>query len=510
MAPAAFKSTTRRAAVGGADGSRSSGSAGAHRRSRSLSRGPGRFPPGPPAGSDELPAPLPRGRFVNTVRGSGFPEISLDDLADEFFTGRDFEEELERERGGGRSGRRLSDASFLMDTESSRRRGRSVSRKGSSFQTDVGVRAGFDGSARRRRSVSLARNRCSDSERHSSTLTDDESKNACTKNNGYEKTIGTVYDRKKTDHPVGDGEVGLYEAMRKEVRYVVDEIRTGLEKVILKTKPAIQNDGNNYQPEGSDVVQAISEIRRNYTTKLEESEKRRQELLAELAAEEQRGQELTKIVKELLPGTKQTVPGKPFRFRKRSNDRTRMSKHLTEDAEKYFEDFISSVEDTDISSFDGERSDGSSTLGGSIKSCARAEGQACLAKSVSSPAEIDGLVLPWLKWETCNDGTPLSCKSKEAHGLHESVYPKSSRGSWSPGDNGSHSVISKDKTSNNIGEAGCCTNSDTEIISSITSFDMDEYMHLQHSENFLFEGLRQRQRIESGGLVLCGRNFVSY
>lgn len=78
---------------------------------------------------------------------------------------------------------------------------------------------------------------------------------------------------------------------------------------------------------------------------------------------------------------------------------------MFEEAEKYFEDFISSVDDTDISSFDGERSDGGSTLGGCTKSNAVAETQA-------GPADTDGLVLPWLEWETFNDGTPLSCKIK--------------------------------------------------------------------------------------------------
>jgi hypothetical protein len=38
-------------------------------------------------GSDDFDNGVPtlRGKFVNTVRGSGFPEINLDDLAIEFF-----------------------------------------------------------------------------------------------------------------------------------------------------------------------------------------------------------------------------------------------------------------------------------------------------------------------------------------------------------------------------------------------------------------------------------------
>jgi hypothetical protein len=47
-----------------------------------------------------------------------------------------------------------------------------------------------------------------------------------------------------------------------------------------------------------------------------QSEKRKQELLAELAAEEQRGQELTKIVKELLPSQTSKVTGRQSRARR--------------------------------------------------------------------------------------------------------------------------------------------------------------------------------------------------
>ncbi|CAA7409560.1 unnamed protein product [Spirodela intermedia] len=550
MASAAFKSSTRRSAVGSPNDAGSSSRSGECRRSRSLSRYSGRVPPPGKEEVDDFRAP-PRGKFVNTARGSGFPEISLDDLADEFFTALEFEDEVERGRGRGRgrsrAGRRLSDASFLMDTESSKRRGRSVSRKGS-LESNVGGQRCFDGNARRR-SLSVARYQCSESEsesdfscnsssqnklrtsqkrncesftshkpstdntlrrarsqrdlrylqdshsRYSSALTDDESHNVHTNTSGAEKTIGTAFDHKKSEHPHGDGENdGLYEVMRKEVRHAVDEIRTELEKVIEKAKPPMPS-GNDPQPKSSEVVQAIAEIRRNYTSKLEESEKRKQDLLAELAAEEQRGQELSKIVKELLPGTNQTTPVRQSRFRKRSNDKSKISKHLFEEAEKYFEDFISSVDDTDISSFDGEKSDGGSTIGGCTKSNAVGETQAGPARTASSLVDTDGLVLPWLEWETFNDGTPLSGKSKEPSAIHSSVRSMSSHGSCSPGNtHESYSVIFKNEIP--------VTKTRSRVSS---SFSMEDYAHLEHVEDFLFEVLLQRRRIDSGTLVLCGR-----
>ena len=100
-----------------------------------------------------------------------------------------------------------------------------------------------------------------------------------------------------------------------------------------------------------------------------------------------------------------------------SNDRNRMSEQLTEEAEKYFEDFFSNVEDTDISSFDGERSDASSTLGviktrDSVLHFEQAETFQSPAGSNNCPVEMDGVILPWLQWETGNDGSPLPSKNK--------------------------------------------------------------------------------------------------
>ena len=183
-----------------------------------------------------------------------------------------------------------------------------------------------------------------------------------------------------------------------------------------------------------------------------QSEKRKQDLLSEIVLEEQRSRELSKIVTELLPEPKNSVvvdkqsrsgPRRVIVFsffisrikdffllcsqfntvrelvclllnlthvliHQRSKDRSRMSKRLSEEAEKYIEDFISNVEDTDISSLDGERSDTSSSLGG-IPKTRISESP---AMSMPLPVEMDGVLLPWLKWETSNDASPLPCMNK--------------------------------------------------------------------------------------------------
>lgn len=569
MATSAFKSTTKRTSIGTTPTANDSGSSnrtGTHRRSRSVSRFSHRLPA--EVGYDETPAP--KAKFVNTVRGSGFPEISLDDLAIKFFDSVD--------RG------RSSEVNTATPAGESNRRGRSVSRhssrvvdgKASATNNSGGGRVLPDSNSRRKRSVSVARYHISDSSEsdldhprnsrsnisvmtsncgnsqvpslqkptasnhrrlgrslsqtnllrshddyssQSSALTDEEVRDACSSKSGIERTIRAVYAQKKTEHPTGD-EVnsGLYEAMRNELRHAVEEIRIDIEQAMEKTKKSVpRNDcleSNN----------TVSSIRKSYGTQLEQSEKRKQDLLAEIVLEDQRGKELSKIVKELLPDPKNnTVLEKPSRARKRSNDKSRMSKQLTEEAEKYLEDFISNVEDTDISSFDGERSDSSSTLGGIIKPKNRlreTESFQTPARSNSSvPVEMDGVVLPWLQWET--DSSPLLCKNK----VEAPVTPKtilwdaaqdlttahtahsiSSRGSWSPGVDGPSMTAVEDSGRKYVGVRSYQSQSNSGEQRKLR-FEMEEYGKLQKNEELLFERWRQRQRINTGGLLLCNEIF---
>ncbi|URE16277.1 hypothetical protein MUK42_12078, partial [Musa troglodytarum] len=273
MATAAFRSTSGRSSIGSRGGGGAARDAGPstrggepHRRSRSLSRYSGRFPPPPPEPDD---FPTPRGRFVNKLRGAGLPEISLDDIADEFFQAR-AESDEDSEPSAARSRPLSSVASYRMETESSRRRGRSVSRPPDRHAAPTkGV---SDSVLRRRRSVSVARHRYSNSESHSSSLTDDEARDFSSRRCGVEKTNQAVYAPEKGENPIGDEEdFGLYEVMRKEVRHAVKEIRTELEKVMVKNEPLTIVNGDGVQPKSSEVLQAIAEIRKNYTTELEQA-----------------------------------------------------------------------------------------------------------------------------------------------------------------------------------------------------------------------------------------------
>ncbi|KAL5729688.1 hypothetical protein ACHQM5_002602 [Ranunculus cassubicifolius] len=429
MATSAFKSTTK--------------------RSRSLSR-----------------APSPR--FVNTVRGTALPHDVVDLLPESF------KDDDDKRRHGRSLSRRPPTTTSSSSASTTRRRSLSVATYRRQFSDSETEDPCHHKSSNNRMSISKKpiasnhqplfkssftqnelSNSCDGYSSHSSALTDEEALDTRSCKNGTERTIR--HSQKKTEHPTGDGvPTGLYEVMCKELRHAVEDIRTEIEQGIMKAHHPVLVDDDSLQSNNSDVLQAVSVIRKNYTTKLEQSEKRKQDLLAEIEAEEQRGRELSKIVKELLPEANNTGARK-------NNDKNWMSKCLVEDAEKYFDDFLSNIEDTttDISSFDGERSDASSSK----------------QQHNNNTSEMDGVVLPWLQWETSSyDAAPLKTKvpfvaqTQEMH-----IYNKS----------------------NLLGGSSGCRN-----------FNMDDYS--VEEEDIIFESWRQRLRITSGTLSLCTRPFLLF
>lgn len=576
MATSAFKSTTKRTPIRGSSSSEDSSSASRSlRRSRSLSR----FSrPVHPECETERPVPDynntgPRGKFVNTLRGSAaFPEISLDDLALEFF-GSSSRTENESDVGGLRERKEREGRSvgrWASDTASSRRRGRSVSRSrgdsvlnSSAFEGNKIV-SSSDAGSRRRRSLSVARHQISDSEsevdytrslsssrKHSnvkastdgnnqmhlsssnrrlgrsrshkdlslshdgyssqsSVLTDDESKNTRFGRNGIEKIIRAVYAQKKAEHPTEDvPNGGLYEVMRKELRHAVQEIRTELNHALGRNQAALTG-GDSLQSDNPETLPDLSILRKIYATKFEQLENRKQNLSSEMLFEDQRGQDAHKIVKELSDTRTSAVDEQHSQARKRSSDKNWMSKRLSEEAERYFEGFISNV-DTDISSLDGERSDGSMTLGRKERDAAiNRNGPYSTAGPVSSPIEMDGVNLPWLLWETSHDAshsgknkaqTPVTPKILHWDSEKDDVlsdpgsHSASSHGSWSAGrlfGSPTKKNGDKDKT-RKVGDS---------------RFDMAEYHKLPNSEEVLFEMCRQQNRIKSGCLFICSTQLL--
>ncbi|XP_057767453.1 uncharacterized protein LOC130987793 isoform X2 [Salvia miltiorrhiza] len=594
MATSAFKSTTERASIGGSTPHRSL------RRSRSLSRFSRPIAPEPEAEMDYIKN-VPRGKFVNTTRGSTapFPEISLDDLALEFFSSSSKNESdgAAVEREGRSASRRGEIGRWASDTASSRRRGRSVSRgRGEAVSSGSAASGGpknavsSDASSRRRRSISVARSRgdaapATDKDavaadagtRRRRSLSVARTSGNAVPSGGKDAVAADAGTRRRSlsvaRYQISDSESDIDRSQNSSNRATMiaptggnahlplaskatassyrrlgrsrsqidlslihdgyssqssaltdDESKdthfgkNGFEKIIRavhaqkkamgRNQTALANDCS--LSENSKTLQDPFRIREKYAQKLEQLEKRKKNLLTEMLLEEQCGREVSAETYEELPNSRASaVTEKPPQTRKRSSDRSRMSERLIEDAERYFEDFISNIEDTDLSSFDGERSDESSTLGGMVKgrdfTIGEAETCRTPAGSASRPAEMDGVILPWLKWETSHDGSPCGKtilqtpttpqalhrnSEKDSSQLNDaSSYSMSSHGSWSPGLFHSSPMDKREEV--------CPTKT------GVSKFDMDEYLNLHNNEEILFEMYRERNRIGLGGLLLC-------
>ncbi|CAF2124814.1 hypothetical protein HID58_010473 [Brassica napus] len=559
------------------------------RRHRSLSRFSHRTPdPDPDA------TPMRKGKFVNTVRGSGFGEISLDDLAVEFFESFSSESGLsssERGRSGSRKssgggggvgdvthsqrrGRSVSRAGSSgngglrrldADTESSRRRrslsrnpstreiagksggldpGRSISSRRRSVSRQpprervnsgenairgraIGADRGKENS-RRQRSLSVVRRRIDNSEsdgdqvQHSSNSRDLKKSVMSGKslNGGSGKPAASDHRqgprRSLSQNPIKyhDGYSSHSSAVTDDEGKESSSIKHGAERIIRtvyaqnkvtpKKRESLGNSeyGSQRKSHDDDHHAAISTFTKGYATKLQESEERKRDLLAEIMLEERRGRELSTNLKELLIENSSEADEKPSRTRKRSKDRSRRSSMcLTDEAEQFIDEFISNIEDTDFSSFEDEKSESSSSFG-LVKS--QSSQSTTVPKSV--PVEMDGVMLPWLQWETPDDTyAALTCLNKSPHtpnakpfvwesdptqdgssGQGTSNGTMSSRGSWSPYE------------------------SATKTVSPIRrlKIDVSEYLKRPNSADILNETWKLRHRISSGSLVLSSRSLI--
>lgn len=169
-----------------------------------------------------------------------------------------------------------------------------------------------------------------------------------------EKTIKAVCEQIKSfqrNDLEGDNTAsGIYETVRSEVRRAISDIQNDLESAIRRNNAAgiATTNVTDIPPDlvNPGAVELVLDIREEYAKKLEQSQERARKLRADLAVEEHRGQELSRILKEILPEPKITTAPKSRMGRKTSIERRKMSKRLTEEAMAYFDECVS------ISTFD--------------------------------------------------------------------------------------------------------------------------------------------------------------
>lgn len=156
----------------------------------------------------------------------------------------------------------------------------------------------------------------------------------------------------QSDLPEADvGNGGIYETVRSEVRRAINEIQGDLQNAIQRNNLTnlAKSDVTDISPEfvNPDAVELVSEFRSEYGAKLKQSQERARKLRADLAVEEHREQEFSRILEEIVPEPKNHQTQKSRPRRKTSIERRKMSKRLTEEALSYFDECVS------ISTFDG-------------------------------------------------------------------------------------------------------------------------------------------------------------
>ncbi|KAI0519516.1 hypothetical protein KFK09_006965 [Dendrobium nobile] len=207
--------------------------------------------------------------------------------------------------------------------------------------------------------------------------------------------------------------------------------------------------------------------------------------------------------------------------RRRSKDKLSMSKHLMEEAEKHIDEFLSNIEDADISSFDGDRSDTSSTIGGNSK-CRDPvtyntieEIHENLVSPAASPVDSEGILLPWLHLETSNEGSSCPCKNNSSLTMNtESSFISVESEDFTreqlndnPHGDRSYFAASRDIRGITCGKFESASEQSTGSPCN-SSFFMDELNYQSFNEDIVNERYLHRQRIESGSLLICGRSVL--
>lgn len=331
-----------------------------------------------------------------------------------------------------------------------------------------------------------------------------------------ERTIKAVFEQMQSfqGDNLGDGTSSrIYETVRSEVRRAIADIQNDLESTIRRsntTAIALANV-NDIPPDlvNPSAVELVLDIRREYAKKLEQSQERARKLRADLAVEEHRGLELSRILKEVLPHPKVSNVQKPRAGRKSSIERSKVSKRLTDEAMAYFDECVS-LSTFDSSDFSSPEDPPINLVGVGVGDCASFSQENsntaanCYPNSfATSKQELVG---------THSHGASVlsTTGSSQEPALEEvtlnsSETPDSRRLQFSFAQKPNDSI----ELQQDIRKYVKSFEKDTEktaINSKIlrsNHFDLDEYNLQASRQNFLFDTVFLNNRIQSGSVLLC-------
>ncbi|XP_021805793.1 uncharacterized protein LOC110749897 isoform X1 [Prunus avium] len=310
-------------------------------------------------------------------------------------------------------------------------------------------------------------------------------------------------------------DTSIYETVRSEVRRAISEIQNDLESAMRRSNtPALATtDIADIPPDlvNPSAVELVLDIRREYAKKLEQSLERSRKLQSDLAVEEHRGQELSRILKEVLPDPKTSNVPKSRPGRKASIERRKMSKRLTEEAMSYFDECVSlsTFDSSDFSSPEDPPLNlvGFTTpVGKSISLLQASSNAAVTNNSISCHNDKQGLIIENQYADDCH-GSGLMASS----GTRE---PQISPNSANMPQDWKFSFAHKPTETLELQpdimkyarhfEKGI-EKDDTELqIVRSNYYDLGEYNLQAAAQSYMFDRVLYRNRIESGGILLCG------
>ncbi|OIT07533.1 PREDICTED: uncharacterized protein LOC109217499 isoform X1 [Nicotiana attenuata] len=341
---------------------------------------------------------------------------------------------------------------------------------------------------------------------------------ACSLSEAEDKTIKAFCEQMKSDQSgqwgADTATSGIYETVRSEVRRAISDIQTDLEDAIRKNNVNAIATANvpDIPPNlvNSGAVELALDIRREYARKLDESEERARKLRSDLAVEEHRGQEISRILKEILSGTKPSPPQRSRAGRKRSNERKKMSKRLTEEALSYFDECVS-ISTFDSSDFSAPE-DLSHSLGGATTTTGVTD--PILLGSPSTMSTSFPIVAGHTQHPDSHEGSSLTANSCNDDPLLDQVEQRGSdpaRGQqfqFSFGHKSPENYSNHGDLKNYIKHFEKEANKDVLKSDDTRAFyDTNEYKLQGHTESLLFGRVIFRNSIDSGNLHLCDGGF---
>ncbi|XP_023900483.2 uncharacterized protein LOC112012320 isoform X2 [Quercus suber] len=351
---------------------------------------------------------------------------------------------------------------------------------------------------------------------------EDKASTASSLSGAEDKTIKAVCGKMKSvqgDNAEADSTTSsIYEAVRSEVRRAISEIQNDLEIAIRRSKTTAIATTNiaDIPPDlvNPDAVELVLDIRREYAIKLEQSLERARKLQADLAVEEHRGHELSRILKEILPDPKTPNVPKSRPGRKTSIERRKMSKRLEEEAMNYFDECVSlsTFDSSDFSSPEDPPFDLATPVGDSTLPQASLGASATnfTKSSLNTKQESD---IPG-QFMNGDDASRLTASSDSKEPNLDPVSQDSANSKRSQ----KFQFTFAGKTTETFElqqdiKKYIRTFEKHDVVSEnnrSNCYNMDEYNLQASAQSLLFDKVILKNRIESGSLLVCGGITVSF